>query len=371
MSKILRTLAVPVIALALTAAACSNNDNNSGSGGSASGSAAGCTSDLKVGLALDIGGLGDKGFNDLAYQALQKSISDGLICEENTKLVEANADGTNLDENVQSLADAGYDLIIATGYAFTPGINEIAPDYPDIQFGIIDGYAACGTDCGLTNEATATPNVVDLTFKEQEGSYLVGVAAALKAQELGCDNLGFLGGQTLPLIGKFEAGYRAGVAEIDPNIKVQVEYIGDSTKAFDDPIQGEALSNKMYDNGACIIYHAAGNSGNGLFKAAAAQQKLAIGVDSDQYKAVTADQAPFILTSMIKRVDTATYNTIKAAADGTFKGGGQVFDLASDGISYSTSNAELMTQDIIDKVNQYKQKIIDGDIVPPDDPKKL
>jgi basic membrane protein A and related proteins len=367
MSKILRTLAVPVMALALTAAACSNNDGSS----SGSGSAAGCTSDLKVGLALDVGGLGDKGFNDLAYQALQKSISDGLICEENTKLVEANADGTNLDENVQSLADAGYNLIIGTGFAFTPGINEIAPDYPDTQFGIIDGYATCGTACGLPNEAKAIPNVVDLTFKEQEGSYLVGVAAALKAQELSCNNVGFLGGQTGPLIGKFEAGYRAGVAEIDPNIKVQVEYIGDSTKAFDDPIQGEALSNKMYDNGACIVYHAAGNSGNGLFKAAAAQQKLAIGVDSDQYKAVTADQAPYIFTSMIKRVDTATYNTIKAAADGTFKGGAQVFDLASDGISYSTSNTELMTQDIIDTVNQYKEKIIDGTIVPPEDPKKV
>ena len=372
MSKILRTLAVPVIALAMTAAACSNNNDNSGSGsGSASGSAAGCTSDLKVGLALDVGGLGDKGFNDLAYQALQKSISDGLICEDNTKLIEANSEGTNLDENVQSLADAGYNLVIGTGFAFTPGINEIAPDYPDTDFGIIDGYATCGTACGLPNDAKAIPNVTDLTFKEQEGSYLVGVAAALKAKDLNCDNLGFLGGQTGPLIAKFEAGFRAGVAEIDPNIKVQVAYSGASKKAFDDPIQGEALSNKMYDNGACIIYHAAGNSGNGLFKAAAAQQKLAIGVDSDQYKAVTAAQAPFIFTSMIKRVDTATYNTIKAAADGTFKGGSQVFDLASDGISYSTSNTELMTQDIIDVVNQYKQKIIDGTIVPPDDPKKL
>ena len=117
---------------------------------------------------------------------------------------------------------------------------------------------------------------------------------------------------------------------------MQVEYIGDTTKAFDDPTAGEALSNKMYDNGACIIYHAAGDSGNGLFKAAAAQEKIAIGVDSDQHEVVAADQAPWILTSMIKRVDTATYDTIAAVADGTFKGGGQVFGLPSDGISYAT-----------------------------------
>jgi basic membrane protein A and related proteins len=370
MTKIVRTLAVPVLALALTAAACSNNESSGSGSPSTSASGAGCTSDMKVGLALDVGGLGDNGFNDLAYAALQKTISDGVICDDNTKLIESNADGSNLDENVQSLAEAGYDIIVGTGFAFTTGINEIAPDYPDTKFGIVDGYNTCGTACGLTNEADATTNVVDLTFKEQEGSYLVGVAGALKAQELGCTNLGFLGGQTGPLIEKFQAGFQAGVAEIDPSIKVQVEYIGDSTKAFNDVIQGEALSNKMYDNGACIIYHAAGKSGNGLFKAAAAQQKLAIGVDSDQYNAVTASQAPYIFTSMIKRVDTAVYNMIKSATDGTFEGGNLVFDLKSDGISYSTSNTELMTQDIIDTVNEYKQKIIDGDIVPPEKPTK-
>ncbi len=370
MTKIVRTLAVPVLAFALTAAACGSNDNSGSGSASTSASGGGCTSDMKVGLALDIGGLGDNGFNDLAYAALQKSISDGLICESNTKLIESNADGSNLDENVQSLGDAGYDIVIGTGFAFTPGINEAAPSYPDTKFGIVDGYNSCGTACGLTNEADATTNVVDLTFKEQEGSYLVGVAAALKAKELNCSNLGFLGGQTGPLIEKFQAGFQAGVAEIDPSIKVQVEYIGDSTKAFNDVIQGEALSNKMYDNGACIIYHAAGKSGNGLFKAAAAQKKLAIGVDSDQYKAVTAAQAPYIFTSMIKRVDTAVYNTIKAATDGTFEGGNQVFDLKSEGISYSTSNTDLMTQDIIDTVNQYKQKIISGAIVPPEKPGK-
>ncbi len=364
--------------LTMTAAACTDNSTTtSGSSDTPDGGGT-CSSDIKVGVALDVGGLGDNGFNDLAKAGLDKAIADGIICQENTKFVESNADGTNLDENVQSLADAAYDLIIGTGFAFTSDgkVNEIAPDYPDTDFGIIDGYAtACGEspeDCGLVNAASAIPNVVDLAFTEEQGSYLVGVAAALKAQELDCDNVGFLGGQTGFLIGKFEAGYRAGIKEIDPKMTVQVEYIGDTTKAFDDIPGGEALSNKMYDNGACIIYHAAGDAGNGLFKAAAAQQKLAVGVDSDQYLVVTSDQAKYILTSMIKRVDTATYETIVAVADGTFEGGtASVFDLASEGISYSTSNTELMTQDIIDQVEQYKQKILDGDIVPPIDPTKV
>jgi basic membrane protein A len=371
--KALALLAV----LATLGAACSSSSSTTDTGASGGGGGT-CSSDLKVGLALDIGGLGDNGFNDLAKVGMDKAIADGVICEDNTEMIESNSEGTNLDENVQSLADAGYDLIVGTGFAFTSDgkINEIAPDYPDIDFAIVDGYAtACGEspeDCGLVNPASAIPNVVDLGFTEEQGSYLVGVAAALKAQELKCDNLGFLGGQTGFLIGKFEAGFRAGVAEIDPNMTVQVEYIGDTTKAFYDATAGEALSNKMYDDGACIIYHAAGDSGNGLFKAAAAQDKLAIGVDADQYLTVTPDQAPFIFTSMIKRVDTAVYDTIQAAADGTFEGGkAQVFDLKTDGISYSTSNTEEMTQDIIDQVEAYKQKILDGDIVPPTDPKKV
>jgi basic membrane protein A and related proteins len=375
-SRLWNGLAVLAV-FALVGAGCSDNSSTT-AGGSDSASGASCSSDIKVGLALDVGGLGDNGFNDLAKAGLDKAIADGVICQDNTKLIESNSEGTNLDENVQSLADAGYDLIIGTGFAFTSDgkINEIAPDYPDTDFAIVDGYAtACGEtpeDCGLVNPASAIPNVVDLNFTEEQGSFLVGIAGALKAQELNCDNLGFLGGQTGFLIGKFEAGFRAGVAEIDPKMTVQVKYIGDTTQAFYDSTAGEALSNKMYDDGACIIYHAAGDSGNGLFKAAAARGELAIGVDADQYLTVTPDQAPFILTSMIKRVDTATYDTITAVADGSFEGGKVlVFDLASEGISYSTSNTKEMGQDIIDQVEAYKQKILDKEIVPPTDPTKV
>lgn len=367
MPKWLRTLALPVAVLGLVAAACSSDSSSDSvaTGSSSESAAAECSSDVTVGVALDVGGLGDNGFNDLAQIGLQKAIDDGIICESNTKFLESNAAGTNLDENTQSLADAGYDVVIGTGFAFTTGINAVAPDYPDTSFGIVDGYATCGTACGLDNEADAIPNVTDLGFQEEQGSYLVGVAAGLKAQELNCDTVGFLGGQTGPLIAKFEAGYTAGVAEVAPDVSVLVEYIGDTTKAFDDATAGEALSNKMYDHGACIIYHAAGDSGNGLFKAAAQQQKIAIGVDSDQHEIVSADQAKWIMTSMIKRVDTAVYDTIVAVTDGSFEGGAQVFGLADEGISYATSNPDLMGQDIVDQVESYRQKILDGTIVVP------
>jgi basic membrane protein A len=363
MQKWFRTLALPIVALALVASACSDDDGGSGSSGSAS--AEECTSDIRVGVALDVGGLGDNGFNDLSKIGLDKAISEGVVCQSNTKFLEANSEGTNLDENTESLAADGYDVVIGTGFAFSPGINAIAADYPDTSFGVIDGFATCGTDCGLDNATEDIPNVTDLTFQEEQGSFLVGVAAAMKADEINCDTVGFLGGQTGELIGKFEAGFTAGVHEINPDITVLVEYIGDTTKAFDDISGGEAKANKLYDDGACIVYHAAGDAGNGLFKAAAEQQKIAIGVDSDQHEVVSADQAQWIMTSMIKRVDTAVYDTIVAVADGKFKGGFQAFGLADEGISYATSNPDLMGQDIVDQVEAYKQKLLDGDIKVP------
>ena len=371
MPKWLRTLALPVVALGLVAAACGNDESSSTASGTSGSTAVECTSDITVGVALDVGGLGDNGFNDLSQIGLQKAIDEGVICESNTKFLESNADGTNLDENTQSLAEDGYDLVIGTGFAFTPGINAIAPDYPDTDFGIIDGYATCGTACGLDNDADAIPNVTDLTFQEEQGSYLVGVAAGLKAQELNCDNVGFLGGQTGPLIQKFEAGYTAGAKAVNPNIKVLVEYIGDDVGAFNDPIKGEALSTKMYDDGAEIIYHASGASGAGLFNAAVKADKLAIGVDSDQYLTASPEQQPLILTSMLKRVDVAVYNAIDQVGSGTFAAGATVFGMAEDGVDYSKSNTAELTQDIIDQLEEYKAQIISGDIVVPEDPTKV
>jgi basic membrane protein A and related proteins len=363
MPKWLRTLVVPLAVLALVAAAC-GDDTTPPSGDGVE--APECNADLSVGVAYDIGGIGDKSFNDAANAGLLAAIEDGLVCEENTDSLEPDATGSNRDENVIALADAGHNLVIAVGFAFSPGINENAGDYPDTQFAIIDGYATCGTACGLTNDDLT--NVTDLTFKEHEGSFLVGAAAATVANEQGCSTVGFLGGQTGPLIEKFQAGFEAGVAHVDDSIEVLVQYIGDDVTAFNDAVKGEALSTGMYDDGACIIYHAAGASGAGLFTAAVAADKLAIGVDSDQYQLVSAEQKSHILTSMLKRVDTAVHDAIEQYGEGFLETGFQVFGMAEGGVDYSRSNTELMTNDILGLLDDLKQQIIDGDITVPEAP---
>jgi len=217
------------------------------------------------------------------------------------------------------------------------------------------------------------PNVENLNFKANEGSFLVGAAAALKSQT---GTIGFLGGQQgTGLIENFQAGYEAGAQAVNPNIKILVEYCGDSVQAFVDPTKGEALSSKMYDEGADVIYHAAGQSGLGLFKAAvsANQQnpsppKYAIGVDSDQYLTASPDEQKWILTSMVKHVDTAVYDVIKEATEGNFTHGTRVFGLKEGGVDYATSNTALLTPDIKAKLDAYKQQIIDGTITVPDQP---
>jgi basic membrane protein A len=363
MPKWLRTLVLPLAVVALVAAACGEDEPPGGDG---NGDTPECNADLNVGVAYDIGGIGDKSFNDAANAGLQAAIDEGIVCEENTDSLEPDATGSNRDENVIALADDGNDLVVAVGFAFSEGINEIAGDYADTQFAIIDGFATCGTACGLANDGLT--NVTDLTFKEHEGSFLVGAAAATKAAEDGCDTVGFLGGQTGPLIEKFQAGFEAGVAHVDDGIEVLVQYIGDDVTAFNDAVKGEALSTGMYDDGACIIYHAAGASGAGLFNAAVAADQLAIGVDSDQYLLVSAEQQPHVMTSMLKRVDTAVHDAIEQSGDGTLEAGAQVFGMAEGGVDYSKSNTDLMTDDIITLLDDLKQQIVDGDITVPEAP---
>lgn len=321
-------------------------------------------SGVSVGVSFDVGGIGDKSFNDAAKRGLDQAIGQNMLSK--ATCVEPNQSGSNRDDNTRSLAEDGANLVFGVGFAFSPGINGMAADFPNQDFGVIDGYATCPPDVCTDIKNPAPPNVLDLDFKEQEGSYLVGAAAALEAKKLSCDTVGFLGGQKGFLIGKFETGYREGVKAVNPDINVLVEYIGDDVTAFNNTTAGEALSTKMYDGGACIIYHAAGASGAGLFTAAVKADKLAIGVDSDQYQLVSAEQQPHVFTSMIKKVDTAVYNAIKAHADGSFKGGtAQVFGLAEQGVDYSKSNTTLMTPDIISAVDKFKQQIISGQIKVP------
>jgi basic membrane protein A and related proteins len=342
----------------LIASACGGGDPAEPEDEGGGGEEAGGASDVRVGVAYDIGGLGDQSFNDSANRGLQAAIDEGIISEANTESIEPNASGSNRDDNVVNLADQGFDLVVAVGFAFSPGVDEIAPEYPDTTFAVVDGFAA------------EADNVVNLNFKEHEGSFLVGAAAAMKSEG---GTVGFLGGQEgTGLIERFQAGYEAGVTEIDPNIEVLVEYIGDSTQAFNDPTRGEALSASMYDDGADVIYHASGASGAGLFQAAVEAQQLAIGVDSDQSLTASPEQQELILTSMLKRVDTAVHDVIEQVANDQFEPGTQVLGLAEDGVGYAVNeyndNPELLSSDIQSRLEELKQMIIDGDITVPDAP---
>ncbi len=210
-------------------------------------------------------------------------------------------------------------------------------------------------------------NVKSLTFAEEQGSFLVGAAAGLKSKT---GKVGFIGGVDMELIHKFEAGFTAGVKQTNPTATVEIKYIsaaGDFS-GFGDPAKAKEIAKAMYDGGADVIFHAAGGSGNGLFEAAteAGDGKWAIGVDSDQYLSAAPDQQKHILTSMLKRVDVAVYGAIEEFTKGDTKGGVKVFDLAKDGVGYSTSGGYV--DDIKSQLEDLKQQIIDGTITVPTAP---
>jgi basic membrane protein A len=349
-------LAVAVVAgvIALSVTACSTSKNVSG-GDDDEGSGKG----LKVGLAYDIGGRGDKSFNDAAAAGLERVKKELKGSVGQVKELEANKDETEKDkaERLKLLCKGGYNPVIAVGFVYagndpaTGPLATAAKECPDTKFGIID-------------DGTATAdNIANLVFAEEQGSFLVGVAAALKSKT---KNVGFVGGCQVPLIKKFEAGYTAGVKAADPAAKVQVKYLSTPAQkcsGFNDPAAGKTAAEGQYDGGADIVYQAAGGSGGGVFQAAQAKKKLAIGVDSDQYN--TADPAvrDVIITSMLKRVDVAVFNFVKDVSDDAFKAGPTVFDLKSDGVGYSTSGGQI--DDIKSKLEDYKQQIIDGKIQVP------
>jgi len=340
-------IAPVLLAGALVIAGCGGDDDNASSSGSTTSAPA---SNLKVGMAYDIGGRGDQSFNDAAAAGLDRSKSELGITD--AKELEASPGETDAqkEERLRSLAEAGYNPIIAVGFAYSAALAKVAPDFPDIKFAIVDDANAKGA------------NIANLTFAENEGSFLVGAAAALKSQ---AKHIGFVGGVQVPLIKKFEVGYEAGAKAVEPSIKIDVKYLTQPPDftGFNDPAKGKTAAQGMFDGGADVVYHAAGGSGAGVFQAAKAAGKLAIGVDSDQYK--TADPAVqgVILTSMLKKVDVAVFNFIKSVQDNAFKSGETVFDLAAGGVDYSTSGGKV--DDIKSKLDDFKQKIINGEITVP------
>jgi basic membrane protein A and related proteins len=350
LTKIAATTAV--IALALTGCAQQDEGSSSASQDICKGGGDG----PKVGLAYDVGGRGDQSFNDAAYAGLKKAVDDLDATCTTGEAQDGEAESAR-EDRLRQMADSGYNPIIGVGFAYSDSVNAVAPDYPDINFAVIDGFDP---------DQEANDNVAYLGFAEQEGSFLVGVAAAEKTQT---DTVGFVGGVHSDLIKKFEAGYVAGVQAVDPKIKVDVKYIEETDlKGFNDPAGGKAAATALYDSGADIVYHASGGSGAGVFDAAvdAGDGMWAIGVDSDQYKTASADQKKHILTSMIKRVDVATYDMVKSVQDGEPLVSYQTYDLKSDGVGYSTSGGFI--DDISADIDGFGDKIKSGEIKVPSTP---
>ena len=348
-TKFAAALTAGILSVALTA--CGGSDNDGKAASEPSGSA-GAKSDVKVGMAYDIGGRGDQSFNDMAATGLDKAKSEFGVKTSESEATSGEADSAKEDRLIQ-LADAGYNPIIAVGFAYSTPLGKVAKQYPDTTFAIVD------------DTANDLPNVTNLVFAEEQGSFLVGAAAALKSKT---GNIGFVGGVNVPLINKFEAGYDAGAKAVNPSIKIESTYLTQPPDftGFNDPAKGKTAAEGQFDAGADVVYHAAGGSGLGVFQAAKAAKGLAIGVDSDQYKTASADLQPVILTSMIKHVDVAVYDMIKSFVDGKSLTGTQTFDLKVGGVDYATSGGQV--DDIKSKLDDYKKQIIDGKIKVPTTP---
>ena len=309
--------------------------------------------DISAALVFDIGGRGDQSFNDSAAAGLDRAAAELGVT---TKEASPNPDGSNRAELLQLSADTS-DLVIGVGFLFGESITEVAANNPDTYFGIIDS-APDGTD-----------NLAGLVFAEHEGSFLVGVAAALKSNT---GTVGFIGGVDIPLIRRFHAGFEAGVKAVNPDIRILDAYVTEPPDfdGWSQPAEAKIISQSMFEGGADVIYHAAGGSGAGLFEAAkefsesGGSKVWAIGVDSDQYNTSDESVRPYILTSMLKRVDVAVFSTIEAVASGNFRGGTQVFNLAVDGVGYATSGG--FVDDIVPQLEEFKQAIVGGSIVVPE-----
>jgi basic membrane protein A and related proteins len=342
------TAAMSVAALALAACG-SSTDSKSTPGASGTTSAAKV---IKVGMAYDVGGRGDQSFNDAAAKGLDKAKADLKADTKEATAVNGEPESAR-EERLQQLIDAGYTNVVAVGFAYAPAVKKVAAANPDVKFALIDSTDATGA------------NIENLTFAEQEGSFLVGAAAALKSKT---GNIGFIGGVNVDLIKKFEAGYTMGAKAVNPAIKVQVKYLTQPPdfSGFGDPAKGKTAADGMFQQGADVVYAAAGGSGSGMFTAASTAGKMAIGVDSDQALTAPAAVKASIITSMIKGVDVATFDFIKSLTEGKFTAGNKVYDLKAGGVGYSTTGGKI--DDIKAKLEDFKQQIIDGKIVVPTKP---
>lgn len=296
----------------------------------------------RIGLVFDVGGRGDKSFNDAAYTGLMRARQELGVSAE---LLEP-ATSEDREAAMRLFAAQGFDLVIGVGFIFSSDVDRVAADFPRVRFACID-YAPSARG--------VPPNVAGLVFREEEGSYLVGAVAGLLSRT---GHVGFVGGMEMPLLRKFVAGYDAGVRAVCPSCTVHVAYAGTTPDAFKDPAKGKALAIAEIAAGADVLYHAAGATGHGVFEAAHDARKFAIGVDADQH-----DEMPdVIVTSMIKRGDVSVYDTIRSVALGRFEAGMHVFGVGDGAIDYvhEGPHARLLSPEVVQRVEALRQDIVTG-----------
>ena len=310
---------------------------------------------MKVGIVFDIGGKNDRSFNAAAWEGVKRAEKDLPICLYDVE----PGNPTSIEPAMRAFAEKNFDLIIGVGFAQGPIMQKVALDYPDHKFAIVDGV--------IFEKDGKTPlkNVGSLVFREHEGSYLVGMIAASKSKT---GVLGFLGGMDIPLIHRFNKGYEEGAKAINPNIQIVTNYVGVTDGAWNNPGKGKEIALAQIEKRADVIFTAAGNSGLGAFDAVeqygknaqGEANKFVIGVDSNQ----NGVKPGYVLTSMVKRVDNAVYDAVKEVLENRFVGGFHTFGLDKDGVAYAVdqNNQALIPQDVIQKAEEAKTKIVAGDI---------
>ena len=289
---------------------------------------------------FDLGGKFDKSFNQASYEGAERFKTETGIAYEEFEL----QNDAQREQALRRFAERGHNPIVVTGFSYGSAMETVAPEFPDTDFVIID-------------MVVEQPNVRSVVFKEEEGSYLVGMLAAMASQT---GKVGFVGGMDIPLIRKFACGYVQGVKAANPDAEVFQNMTGTTGAAWNDPVKGGELAKSQIDRGADVIYHAAGGTGVGVLQAAADAGKLGIGVDSNQNHL----NPGHVLTSMLKRVDNAVYDAMMDVKNGDFQGGTEVLGLKEEGVGYALdeNNASLITPEMKDKVDAAAQEIKDGKV---------
>lgn len=303
-------------------------------------SATALAADIKPALVYGTGGKFDKSFNEAAYGGAEKFKSETGI---DYRDFEPTSD-TQGEQAIRNFASRGFNPVVAVSFAWTSAIEKVAAEFPDTQFVIVDSVVD-------------KPNVRSVVYKEEEGSYLVGLLAGMASTT---GKVGFVGGMDIPLIRKFACGYLQGVKAAKKDAEIFQNMTGSTPAAWNDPVKGGELAKSQIDRGADVIYHAAGGTGIGVLRAVADAGKLGIGVDSNQ----NGLQPGRVLTSMLKRVDVAAYNSFMAARNGTWQPGVSVLGLKEEGVAWALddNNKELITPEMKAAADTARAEIIAGNV---------